>query len=165
MVLCEVIQKYKDEAKLANTRQDFQDWSYSYMAYMLYNTMEAYERWNEDYKDKDFYDYFYDLPCKDLIIIDNLWMQYSYGRFGFSIQNSIYELLERNILSLAISVRWGYWNKGAEKYINTKEPYNIDALVGHLPIVHLITNTIDSETIYYLPSLLDKFSSCSLDKK
>ena len=30
------------------------------------------------------------IPCDDLQIIDNLWRQYSQGRYGFSAQNQIY---------------------------------------------------------------------------
>ncbi|MCC3433092.1 MAG: GUN4 domain-containing protein, partial [Microcoleus sp. PH2017_04_SCI_O_A] len=32
-------------------------------------------------------------PCEDLRIIDQLWVQYSNGRFGFSVQKRIYENL------------------------------------------------------------------------
>ncbi|MEA5601250.1 GUN4 domain-containing protein [Nostoc sp. UHCC 0252] len=41
--------------------------------------------WNEVYKeDID------NFPCQDLYIIDQLWEQYSYGYFGFSVQESIW---------------------------------------------------------------------------
>jgi GUN4-like len=39
-------------------------------------------------------------PCTDLRIIDQLWMQYSQGRFGFSVQSAIWQKYDRR-----------YWNK------------------------------------------------------
>ncbi len=40
------------------------------------------------------------IPCTDLVTIDGLWVEYSWGQFGFSIQKeiwmSIYERYERN---------------------------------------------------------------------
>jgi hypothetical protein len=32
-------------------------------------------------------------PCEDLRTIDQLWVKYSNGRFGFSVQKRIYESL------------------------------------------------------------------------
>ncbi|MDZ8183417.1 MAG: GUN4 domain-containing protein [Nostoc sp. ChiSLP02] len=34
-----------------------------------------------------------DFPCTDLSIIDRLWVKYSNGHFGFSIQRRIYQSL------------------------------------------------------------------------
>ncbi|MFM8003504.1 MAG: GUN4 domain-containing protein, partial [Dolichospermum sp.] len=34
-------------------------------------------------------------PCADLRTIDQLWVKYSNGRFGFSVQKQIYQLYER----------------------------------------------------------------------
>jgi eukaryotic-like serine/threonine-protein kinase len=30
-------------------------------------------------------------PCEDLFIIDKLWVKYSHGKFGFSVQKNIYQ--------------------------------------------------------------------------
>ena len=35
----------------------------------------------------------YNFPCEDLRIIDQLWVKYSKGKFGFSVQKEIYESL------------------------------------------------------------------------
>lgn len=32
-------------------------------------------------------------PCEDLLMIDQLWVKYSNGRFGFSVQKRIYQSL------------------------------------------------------------------------
>jgi hypothetical protein len=36
------------------------------------------------------------LPCQDLQTIDHLWRNYSQGRFGFSVQSSIYKSFQAN---------------------------------------------------------------------
>jgi uncharacterized caspase-like protein len=47
-------------------------------------------REEEDYLDRESTDNF---PCVDLRTIDQLWVKYSNGRFGFSVQKRIYESL------------------------------------------------------------------------
>jgi hypothetical protein len=47
-------------------------------------------REKEGWPDKRSIDYF---PCEDLRIIDRLWVNYSDGRFGFSVQKGIYQSL------------------------------------------------------------------------
>ncbi len=37
------------------------------------------------------------IPCEDLQIIDSLWLKYSHGNFGFSVQKSIYDECEKNL--------------------------------------------------------------------
>jgi hypothetical protein len=66
--------------------------------------------------------------------IDELWLQYSKGRFGFSIQNFIYqEFKNANDLS-------GFYEKIAWKFYAEQdwEPkYTIFASPGHLPILRI----------------------------
>ncbi|MBC1192826.1 GUN4 domain-containing protein [Microcystis aeruginosa CS-558/01A06] len=51
------------------------------------------------------------LPCEDLRTINQLWLHYSQGKFGFSVQKDIYESLggtslQRNLESLKRSEGW-----------------------------------------------------------
>lgn len=39
-------------------------------------------------------------PCADLRTIDNLWVKYSNGRFGFSVQKRIWESVVRESVEL-----------------------------------------------------------------
>ena len=74
-------------------------------------------------------------PCEDLRTIDQLWVKYSNGRFGFSVQKRIYESLggTREYDSevwqdFCDHVGWrvmGKWNNNLQ--------YNIKAPEGHLP--------------------------------
>ena len=77
-------------------------------------------------------------PCEDLQTIDQLWVKYSNGRFGFSVQKRIYESLggtkdyDNKIweafgdrVGWRVNNKWFYYN---ELKFNTKAP------VAHLPM-------------------------------
>ena len=76
-------------------------------------------------------------PCEDLRTIDQLWVKYSNGRFGFSVQKRIYESLggtreyDKKI-SEAFGDRVGWRvNSNWLHYIDLK--FNTKAPEGHLP--------------------------------
>ncbi len=90
------------------------------------------------------------IPCEDLRIIDQLWVEYSNGRFGFSVQKRIYESVYENICE-----RWGKTKKYGVRSFNEfgdrvgwrkKEQwnyysylvYNLWAPVGHLPSYDIV---------------------------
>jgi serine/threonine protein kinase len=83
------------------------------------------------------------LPCEDLRTIDRLWVKYSNGRFGFSVQAKIYrdlggtQKLNSEIL-LAFGDRVG-WRKGLpfmKEWIYYKDvTFDLKAPQGHLPMV------------------------------
>ena len=50
------------------------------------------------------------LPCEDLLIIDQLWVKYTEGRFGFSVQKRIYEEVEGDYPSFCDRVGWSLDN-------------------------------------------------------
>jgi hypothetical protein len=75
-------------------------------------------------------------PCADLRTIDQLWVKYSNGRFGFSVQKRIYQGLggtrECNEIWQAFGDEVG-WRKG-EKIIYYRDIiFDIKAPKGHLP--------------------------------
>ncbi|MFB8790366.1 MAG: GUN4 domain-containing protein [Potamolinea sp.] len=80
-------------------------------------------------------------PCDVLMEIDRLWVNHSEGRFGFSIQNKIYQECggklddiydEKAWNCFARRVRWQVKNQR----INYEEvTFNISAPLGHLPLV------------------------------
>ncbi len=76
-------------------------------------------------------------PCEDLRTIDKLWVKYSNGRFGFSVQKRIYQSLggtrEYNPeIWQAFGDKVG-WRKGG-KWLYYKDIYDIKAPEAHLPI-------------------------------
>jgi len=83
-------------------------------------------------------------PCADLRTIDQLWVQYSNGRFGFSVQKRIYESLggttkyDQKIweafgdrVGWRVNNRWLYYN---ELKFYTQAPRGHLPWVWHLPV-------------------------------
>lgn len=78
-------------------------------------------------------------PCTDLQIIDGLWVKYSNGRFGWSVQEKIWESMGfkpgdydyRNFWKLAERVGWRK-KKNWIEYKNLN--FSINAPEGHLPV-------------------------------
>ncbi|WP_243146789.1 GUN4 domain-containing protein [Scytonema sp. UIC 10036] len=89
-------------------------------------------------------------PCTDLRTIDQLWVKYSNGRFGFSVQKRIWESVGKDYEKFGDAIGWrreieeeiekGWWmNKKKERvkrktWIRMDEvTYNTKAPLGHLP--------------------------------
>ncbi|CAD5954590.1 GUN4 domain-containing protein [Planktothrix agardhii] len=75
-------------------------------------------------------------PCEDLRTIDQLWVKYSNGRFGFSVQQRIYKSLGGARKPLAWAefcdiVGWRRVDGKWEEYKDLK--FHQTAPVGHLP--------------------------------
>lgn len=71
-------------------------------------------------------------PISDLRIIDRLWVKYSNGRFGLSVQKQIWQKAGQNVEKFGEIVGWlfqGNWIQ--EKDIK----FTYEAPVGHLPFV------------------------------
>jgi serine/threonine protein kinase len=70
------------------------------------------------------------LVCRDLQTIDRLWLKYSGGRFGFSVQAKIYQQVKRDYGRLCERLGWQTYN--------THHPadgfqFKLSAPIGHLP--------------------------------
>jgi serine/threonine protein kinase len=83
-------------------------------------------------------------PCDDLYTIDWLWVKYSNGRFGFSVQKRIYQSLggtrkyDRNIWkAFGKRVGWKGGLFGAWKYYSDIT-FDIKAPEGHLPCPRIV---------------------------
>ncbi|WP_094674456.1 GUN4 domain-containing protein [Hydrocoleum sp. CS-953] len=76
-------------------------------------------------------------PCRDLKIIDKLWIKYSNGRFGFSVQKVIWQNIGgkpdadyKIYMKFVEQVGW----RVNENYLSWFDlNFNINAPVGHLP--------------------------------
>ncbi|MDJ0677106.1 MAG: GUN4 domain-containing protein [Calothrix sp. MO_167.B42] len=80
-------------------------------------------------------------PCTDLHTIDQLWVQYSDGRFGFSVQKRIYNNVKKDYEQFSDRIGWRV--KG--KWIAYRGvTYNTTAPLGHLP--HLQWRFLDVVT-------------------
>jgi serine/threonine protein kinase len=94
------------------------------------------KREKEGWLDKESLDKF---PSTDLRTIDQLWVKYSNGRFGFSVQKRIYHSLggtreyDRKIWE-AFGNKVG-WRKGAAWVYYSDITYDIKAPEAHLPLI------------------------------
>ncbi|MGK7901044.1 MAG: GUN4 domain-containing protein [Hormoscilla sp.] len=71
-------------------------------------------------------------PCRDLHTIDQLWTEYSSGRFGFNVQRRILFSLENNYTDFCDRVGW----RQRENWLNYDElSFSAHAPEGHLPVI------------------------------
>jgi serine/threonine protein kinase len=72
----------------------------------------------------------YQLPCADLQTVDQLWLYYSQGRFGFSVQKQIYESVKGDYIKFCDRVNWPTYNSSTTL---NKLKFSQQAPQGHLP--------------------------------
>lgn len=85
-------------------------------------------------------------PCSELRKINQLWVDYSQGRFGFSVQKSIYFSMVKSIeerfgknrkyykmIWQSFSDAVGWQVAGQAKYYNDLN-FSLNAAIGHLPV-------------------------------
>lgn len=76
-------------------------------------------------------------PCEDLRTINQLWLNYSNGKFGFSVQKEIYESLGgTRKYGQQVSEKFGDrvgWRKGGSWLYDSDLTYSDEAPKAHLP--------------------------------
>ncbi|WP_066379206.1 MULTISPECIES: GUN4 domain-containing protein [unclassified Anabaena] len=72
------------------------------------------------------------LPRHDIVMINNLWVKYSQGRFGFSIQKTLWEA-RKEYKHFAYRVGWLASLANSEWVKYDDYTFNLDANKGHLP--------------------------------
>ncbi|MEH2372147.1 serine/threonine-protein kinase [Nostoc sp.] len=68
--------------------------------------------------------------CEDLQTINNLWVNYSHGRFGFSVQTVIYKNVNGDYGIFCNQVGWHVYNYSSA---NSEFNFSLKAPIGHLP--------------------------------
>ncbi len=95
------------------------------------------------------------LPCEDLQIVDRLWLHYSQGRFGFSVQKQIYESVKRDYVRFCDRVNWPTYNSttasGQFKFSYKSPP-------GHLPSRSWVGGV---QWVRHLDTMSAKLTECS----
>jgi hypothetical protein len=108
----------------------------------------------------------YDIPCEDLRTINQLWLHYSNGKFGFSVQKKIYESLggTRNWNDKVwreFKYRVG-WRKGGRYLSYSDLTFNVElAPKGHLPSLASHGNAPGVNVYKWIP-LLSRAKTCKL---
>ncbi|MBD2199320.1 MULTISPECIES: caspase, EACC1-associated type [Calothrix] len=81
-------------------------------------------------------------PCTDLHTIDSLWVKYSNGLFGFSVQKEIYLSVGGQLNNQSNKETWDKfgdrvgWKLEKDWIDYDKVTFDISALEGHLPILY-----------------------------
>ncbi|NCR52783.1 MAG: hypothetical protein GPJ10_04915 [Microcystis aeruginosa L211-07] len=75
------------------------------------------------------------LSCSNLKIINRLWVQYSSGRFGFSVQGEIWKGVTNDYKQFEERVGW---RRGYEGPLTDPPNYSLEAKRGHLPSYKLL---------------------------
>ena len=102
--------------------------------------------------------------CNDLNTINSLWQNYSEGRFGFSIQNKIYQSLAKSPNALGNKVGWSkrdIWMS----YDFLWERFNQNVPEGHLParVFRRMEQGKDFWSLHIrIVGILDRTNSCNL---
>ncbi len=97
------------------------------------------------------------LPCQDLITLDKLWVKYSQGKFGLSIQVKIYQEVELDYGKFCQRVGWLTYNPSNP---NIGIEYKSSAPMGHLPSRNWIIS--NGKWWQHLDILAEKFVQCHL---
>jgi hypothetical protein len=97
------------------------------------------------------------IPRKDINIINNLWVKFSDGRFGFSVQKRIWRQVKEDQYKFGSRVGWridGTWIFYADLIYSSRAP------IGHFPVAVMLSslawNSTSCDPDY---SLLDTFCS------
>lgn len=90
-----------------------------------------------------------DLPASEARTMNRLWEEYSQGRFGFRVQQRIYEECQQNFVNFACHVGWRfYYEDNPRLYPENREHikalirYSPNALEGHLPMLPLLEHDV-----------------------
>ena len=97
-------------------------------------------------------------PCQELRTIDNLWLKYSQGKFGISVQQEIYKNLggtqqydDKVMESFRYRVGWKY----VEEWLPTHSlNFTLSAPKGHLPVwfkVDWMGDRVDGSEVVFFP--------------
>ncbi len=109
-------------------------------------------------------------PCDDLRTIDRLWVKYSNGKFGFSVQKKIYQSLGgtrgyNEKIWDAFGDRVGWRDKERWLYYNDLT-FDLKAPSGHLPVLrvsrHLSSFVFGIGSVEYCACLFFRIETCEV---
>jgi hypothetical protein len=102
-------------------------------------------------------------PCVDLLTIDHLWLRFSNGHFGFSVQDQIWRWLNANLNEFAQQVGWlssAGWI--ASHYLQAPPMSKRGHLPFILPIFQPAYQNWETCTAAYLRELLQRLETCPI---
>ena len=99
-----------------------------------------------------------EFPCPDLQTIDQLWVKYSQGRFGFSVQQRIWEGAGEDYAKFSDSVGWRTHYSWQQWWQYSDLIFSLEAPVGRLPAKPFFKS--GESPIGWLSSLAPKLVDC-----
>ncbi|NEQ26744.1 MAG: Clp protease [Microcoleus sp. SIO2G3] len=104
-------------------------------------------------------------PCQDLRTIDQLWVKYSNGHFGFSVQKRIWQSIEETTQNADVET-WKYFGDRVgwrlqDSWVGYKNlTFTLDAPEGHLPGWVFVSGFVAGG--FFGSGLFDRIESCGL---
>ena len=105
-----------------------------------------------------FYSEVKNMPSKDLVSIDRLWIIYSQGKFGFSNQARILKSVGKRYDLLWPKIGWkneGVWTRYPSSFC-----WSLKAPEGHMPLVNQLRGVRLMDSILRHPSIANRHENC-----
>jgi len=102
-------------------------------------------------------------PCEDLRTIDQLWVKYSNGRFGFSVQKRIWQDAKQDLTTFGGSIGWrneGWFHSSWKSYYALT--FTLDAPLGHLPSQGVTVGRDWDKSLWLLHPFFFRVNTCGL---
>ena len=99
-----------------------------------------------------------EFPCLDLQTIEQLWVKYSNDRFGFSVQNRIWQKVGEDYAKFSDYVGWRAHYSWQQWRQYSDLIFSLEAPVGHLPAAPFFKS--DGSPIGWLSSYAPKLADC-----
>ncbi|MEB3333673.1 MAG: GUN4 domain-containing protein [Cyanobacteriota bacterium] len=94
------------------------------------------------------------MPELDLQSLDRLWIAYSLGRFGFSVQGRLLRLSENRWESLWPRLGWkrdGLWTRYPNAFT-----WTLEAPEGHMPLINQLRGVRLMDALLHHPAVLER---------
>ena len=104
-----------------------------------------------------FYSEVKNMLCKDLQTMDRLWIIYSTGRFGFSIQAKILKSVGKKYELLWPKIGWkkgGQWTRYPTSFC-----WSLDAPDGHMPLINQLRGVRLMDSILRHPAIAERHNN------
>jgi hypothetical protein len=115
------------------------------------------------------YEEIQEIPCGDLRTLDQLWISYSSGRFGFSKQRDIYLSVGGHAGGQYEREAWEKfgsrvgWKQSKGWITGNKMNFNSNAIVGHFPAIsYQQVFPLSPWNNVWLPSLISHLETCNI---
>ena len=105
------------------------------------------------------------IPVQDLQMLDKLWMTYSKGRYGFSVQKKIWKGVKCRWADFFKKIDWVQGDNNAYRKWPEEFKWEESAAEGHLPLTNALRGTQLFEAIMTHPAFDDSAQKAAIKKE